>query len=548
MTSYADATEEEEEEEDNELQSLSLDELEQLPGQLQEQQSEINSKIRALALQHYPVHIHSFEALEQVTQTAKKGRDTCQNAIEKAKQATRLCRGDILNRLHSRVKLFKSVKATTEQYSRLSDLLKMPQFFELCVRNGMHDDAMELLNSFSSIIHRHSHSIVFPATPRDDSKSPKHKGEESASSPHSGATEPQQQQLLGLRTRCLPALLGLLYSSMLDSADALERMTMKQFETDLTIPQILDSARLLKRLSQTKRVMRRCLYDPNSKENMHSKEDGTNEIQEITDAFLQARSRWVTAKVNLNLPSSPFEQLSQMMDVLSTKIPDVQRQLRAFLSIFGQEQSLGEQRSISEWAERVMAEFVATMDNNIKLITDPDELLTLIEQSGYAADKTAQCGFHPTISLLEGLVLHARDLFRKELDAAVDRFGQHLTNWFQQQGTQESPEDTAQQKNHMKAIKEVPPMALLWDDIVESWEQYKKCFPSPLLYLVSNAIENTANEALFRLYNVANSFHATSRKIDLSFDVFETHFIPLLKSSFETNALADAIVRNASWI
>ena len=215
----------EDEEEEDHLASLSLEELQELPQQLEEKQNEINNRIRSLALQHYPVHIDSFEAIEQVAYTAQTGQDTCHDALEKAAKASTLCRGDSLSQLYRRVKAFKSVKSTMEQYSRLSDLLKIPQYFELCVRNNMQDDAVELLNSFSNIIHRHSQSIIFPI------------GKQHSQSTTKGSDAQEEQKReetqLGLRTRCLPALLGLLYSTMLDSADALERMTLKQFETDV---------------------------------------------------------------------------------------------------------------------------------------------------------------------------------------------------------------------------------------------------------------------------------------------------------------------------
>lgn len=314
----------------------------------------------------------------------------------------------------------------------------------------------------------------------------------------------------------------------------------------LAIPQILDAARLLKKLLHTKKTMRECLYTPVTDKTKQS--EVQEKIQEIINAVLQARSRWITGKVNLNLPSSPFEQLSQMMDVLSTKIPDVQRQLRAFISVFGQDQEYLGQQSTIEWTKNIMTEFIHEMEGSIKLITDPDELVSLMEQSGFAGDKTSHCGYHPTILILNRLVQHALDLMNGELAEVTEKFGQRLRHWLDTKQEPSSNNNEGRHQSHIKSLTKVYPMAVLWDDIVDIWEKYKKCFPTPLLPEVTDVMGRLSKAVLVRLYAVSCRYTNSSSKLDITFETFEQHFLPLLSSTFNANSLADSVVQNASWL
>lgn len=133
---------------------MGLERLRMEPRRLAAAQEALGDRVQQFALEHYAVHVETHHVARETARDAAKvsasvdgvrrGLPKLQAALDSAaKRATGL------REEHVRL------RRTLQYHTQLLELLEVPQLTETCVRNGLYDSALELVEFASALVRRH---------------------------------------------------------------------------------------------------------------------------------------------------------------------------------------------------------------------------------------------------------------------------------------------------------------------------------------------------------------------------------------------------------
>jgi hypothetical protein len=138
----------------NVVSSMGLQNLQHEPIRLASEASRINIELESLVMENYRVFVENLTCSVHLKSKDKKLSEVANELGDKLNQFSQQC-STFRDRVNVYVNTHKRNRKTLQYHMQLVELLEVPQLVDACVRNGFHEEALELANFVNGLERRH---------------------------------------------------------------------------------------------------------------------------------------------------------------------------------------------------------------------------------------------------------------------------------------------------------------------------------------------------------------------------------------------------------
>ena len=354
------------------VRTFSLQKLKKEPQKLQREIDIMDAQIKAACLDNYDAYIEHHRCFEEIEENAFKMSTVLETSAEQLPKL--VCATKEFASVGKEIAdLHEQTEKTLHQHTQLLELLEVPQLMETCVRSGLFEKALDLLDFATVLERRHLRTNM--------------------STEHilSGVDHNETARMLQQSRRIISGIV----EEVRESIPPMRHLLLRRLCGNIQLPQCLKLVGYLKRLQRLKEAGADVTDSRESRTNCRFGRRG--EQRNLSEDFLRCREEWMNRALRATKSQDVYRRLMDVIETNRIYWFDIVTQHQA---IFTSDAEASDNRVVlSRWILRKTREFLKSLETDLKRIEDGAAIASAYEHCTYFGSTLGQIGadFRPLL-------------------------------------------------------------------------------------------------------------------------------------------------------